>query len=227
MKFTPVSLFVALMALAGVANAETAEGPIANFNARATVDVPQDTARADLYAEASASTVAAATEEVNRALKEGLTLARDVHGVTAKTGSFRSFPTYDQKQKVTGYRVHGDLSVESHDFDAFSQVLTRLSSGLLVSNVAYSLSEQEAATAASKAMTQASANFKAQASLVAKSLGYSSYDIKEISVNSDSGFVPRPVMAMARMSEATRTAAQVEPGTTSVTVTVNGSVRLK
>ena len=65
-----------------------------------------------------------------------------------------------------------------------------------VGNVAFSLSPEAQRAAAQKLSTQAIDSFRQQAQASAQAFGYSSYTIREVSVNHDGGSQPRPVMMM-------------------------------
>ena len=76
---------------------------------------------------------------------------------------------------------------------------------------------------------QAITRFKARAEAHARQFGFAGYSLREVSVNgSDAGSMPQPMyrMAAAPMAAGAEPAQPVEPGKTTVTVSVTGSIQL-
>ncbi|HVR54215.1 MAG TPA: SIMPL domain-containing protein, partial [Pseudorhodoferax sp.] len=103
-------------------------------------------------------------------------------------------------------------------------------SGLTVSQVAFSLSREERARVETQAQSMAIEQFKAKAATIARGFGFADYSLREVSVMSDEGGMPRPrVMAMQAKGAFSDAAAPVpvEAGKSAVTVTVSGGVQLR
>ena len=76
---------------------------------------------------------------------------------------------------------------------------------------------------------QAIERFRARAQEVAKGFGFSGYTLREVAVNANEpGFVPRPrMLAMEAKAASADAAVPVEPGKSTVNVSVSGSVQLR
>jgi predicted secreted protein len=204
------------------------ELPTASVTAHVSTEVPQDEAHASLYVEQTGADRAKVVSEVNAAVKGALNLASTP--VKVKTGGYRSFPLYDKNQHISGYRVRADVSLESKDFEAFSKTLTTLSSTLSVQDVGYSVSDEALNAVKSHLLTQVAGEFRTEAGALSHAFGFSRYNIKDLNVNYDTGALRTPVMKAVAFTAVSPSSAEVpaavEPGTTTVTATANGTIIL-
>jgi predicted secreted protein len=198
--------------------------------AQPSAEVPQDTVDITLFYEQQAADASSLTTTLNQRADAALRMAKGVDGVTARSGSFTVYPSTDRDGRISAWRGRTEVVLESHDFEAASKLAGKMSSSMQVGNVAFSLSPQAQRAAAQKLSSQAIESFRQQAQASTQAFGYSSYTIREVSVNHDAGSAPRPVMMMqARgMSADAKMAAPMafEAGTSTVTVNVSGSVQM-
>jgi uncharacterized protein YggE len=94
--------------------------------------------------------------------------------------------------------------------------------------VGFGLSREQRARVEGEAQAAAIERFKAKAAELARSFGFGSYTLREVSVNTNEpGFMPRMRMVPEAAKLASADASvPVEPGKASVVVTVSGSVQL-
>lgn len=203
---------------------------VLSLAAQASAEVPQDTVDITLFYEQQAPDASSLTATLNQRADAALRMAKGVDGVTARSGSFTVYPSTDRDGRISAWRGRTEVVLESHDFEAASKLAGKMSSSMQVGNVAFSLSPQAQRAAAQKLSSQAIDSFRQQAQASTQAFGYSSYTIREVSVNHDGGSQPRPVMMMqARgMSADAKMAAPMafEAGTSTVTVNVSGSVQM-
>jgi predicted secreted protein len=203
---------------------------VLSLAAQASAEVPQDTVDITLFYEQQAADASSLTTTLNQRADAALRMAKGVDGVTARSGSFTVYPSTDRDGRISAWRGRTEVVLESHDFEAASKLAGKMSSSMQVGNVAFSLSPQAQRAAAQKLSSQAIESFRQQAQASTQAFGYSSYTIREVSVNHDGGSAPRPVMMMqARgMSADAKMAAPMafEAGTSTVTVNVSGSVQM-
>jgi predicted secreted protein len=128
-----------------------------------------------------------------------------------------------------GWRVHAELLIESTEFKALSALVNTLASTLPLSNMHYSLTPVTRKDLSKKLESQAIAAFREKAQRLTQDFGYSAFQIGEMTVGDNDGISPRSNMYMAREPIFSKSAVNVpiEAGTTTVTVTVNGSVKMK
>ncbi|SAL10393.1 SIMPL domain-containing protein [Caballeronia humi] len=203
---------------------------VLSLAAQASAEVPQDTVDITLFYEQQAPDASSLTATLNQRADAALRMAKGVDGVTARSGSFTVYPSTDRDGRISAWRGRTEVVLESHDFEAASKLAGKMSSSMQVGNVAFSLSPLAQRAAAQKLSSQAIDSFRQQAQASTQAFGYSSYTIREVSVNHDGGSQPRPVMMMqARaMSADAKMAAPMafEAGTSTVTVNVSGSVQM-
>ena len=99
---------------------------------------------------------------------------------------------------------------------------------MTLGNVSFGLSREQRAKVEGDAQAIAIERFKAKASGLAHSFGFSSYSLREVAVNSnDQGIILRQRLMEAPMAAAASVPVPVEAGKSAVTVTVSGSVQLR
>jgi len=224
------ALTMALPATAQTVVTQPQPSGVLSLSAEASAEVPQDTVNITLFYEQQAPDASSLTTTLNQRADAALRQAKGVDGVTARSGSFTVYPSTDRDGRISAWRGRTEVVLESHDFAAASTLAGKMSSSMQVGNVAFSLSPQAHRAAAQKLSTQAIDSFRQQAQASTQAFGYSSYTIREVSVNHDGSSPPRPVMMMqARgMSADAKMAAPMalEAGTSTVTVNVSGSVQM-
>jgi predicted secreted protein len=229
--------FAALLALtlvpaAARAQAVTQAQPagVLSLNAQASAEVQQDVVTITLFYEQEASDPSTLTSSLNQRADAALRQAKVVSGVTARTGSFSIYPSTDRDGRISTWRGRTEVVLESHDFTAASKLAGQMASNMQVGNVQFSLSPEAQRAAEQKLTGEAIASFRQQAGSAAQAFGYSGYSIREANVGQN-GVMPRPVMMMSAraMGADSKVAAPLplEAGTSTVTVTVSGSVQMK
>ena len=202
---------------------------VLSLAAQASAEVPQDTVNITLFYEQEAKDASSLTTTLNQRADAALREAKGVEGVTARSGAFTVYPSTDRDGRSSAWRGRTEVVLESHDFAAASKLAGKMSSSMQVGNIAFSLSPQAQRAAAQKLSTQAIDSFRQQAQAAAQAFGYSNYAIREVNVGHE-GSPPRPVMMMqARgMAADAKMAAPMafEAGTSTVTVSVSGSVQM-
>jgi len=226
----PLAFTLAPRAAFAQSDARFQPAGVLSLSAQASAEVPQDVVTITLFYEQEANDPASLTTTLNQRADAALQKARGVSGVTAQSGQFSIFPSTDRDGRISAWRGRTEVVLESHDFAAAAKLAGDVSSVMQVGNVQFSLSPEAQRAAEQKLSGQAIASFRDQAASAARSFGYSSYTIREVNVGH--GFMqPRPVMMMsARAMSADAKAAPpmpLEGGTSTVNVTVSGSVQMK
>ncbi len=145
-----------------------------------------------------------------------------------RTGNFSLYPRYARDGKISAWQGTAELVLEGRDFARISTTAGKIQT-LTMGNVSFGLSREQRAKVEGDAQAQAIERFKAKAEGIAKAFGFSSYTLREISVNAnDQGFQPRPrMMAMEARAASSDAPVPVEAGKSTVVVNVSGSVQLK
>jgi predicted secreted protein len=200
-----------------------------SFSAAATEEVVYDQATATFAYDEQGKDPSVLSDKASQAVTTALKQAKAVKEVHAHTGQFSTYPIYDKDQKPVGWRVHAELLIESTEFKALSALVNTLASTLPLSNMHYSLTPVTRKDLSKKLESQAIAAFREKAQRLTQDFVYSAFQIGEMTVGDNDGISPRSNMYMAREPIFSKSAVNVpiEAGTTTVTVTVNGSVKMK
>ncbi len=204
---------------------------VAQLSANGSVEVQQDLLAISMGTTREAADANVVQTQLKTALDAALTEAKKTASVgqlDVRTGNFSLYPRYGKDGKINGWQGSTELVLEGHDFARISAAAGKVQT-LTISNVAFSLSREQRAKAEGSAQGIAIERFKVKAGEIAKGFGFTSYALREVSVNAaDQGYVPRPrVMAMEMKMASADAAVPVEAGKSTVVVTVSGSVQLK
>ncbi len=153
-------------------------------------------------------------------------VATHYEDVRAQTGGYRTFPVYDKNQQISHWRATQELRIESTNMDRITELVRVLQTRVTLQSVNFSVSPGERERIENELIAEAIGAFKARADLVREGLGAGSYKIVHLDIQT-SGTVPSPrqIRAMGAMMEA-KSAPVLEPGTSTVTVGVDGKLQL-
>lgn len=202
-----------------------------NLNAVGQQDVDQNYLTMTLSYTAngndSKSTQQELTQKISAAIKQAKT-HEDGDKLKVKSGQFSVYPRY-QKQNIIGWTGQGNVIIEGTDFASISKAAAELE-GLVISNIGMSVSPELSKSLQAETTSKAIANFKQDAQKITEQFGFTKYNIKEVSVSYD-----QPVrvfrgemMAMAKADSLSNAPAEltVEPGKTTLTATVSGTIEM-
>lgn len=235
MNTTKIIAAITLLASSSGVFAQNNAAPqlnVVQLSASATVEVQQDTLSISLNTSKDGADAGAVQTQLKMALDAALNEAKKsaLSGqMDVRTGNFSLYPRYGKEGKLNGWLGTAELVLEGKDFARISSTAGKIQT-LTMGSVSFSLSREQREKAEAQVQATAIERFKTKAGEIAKSFGFGSYTLREVSVNAnDQGFSPRPrMMAMAAKSMASADeAVPVEAGKSSVVVTVSGAVQLK
>lgn len=201
-----------------------------SVRAEVSQEVPRDLMLVTLYSEAQNNDPAKLAAQVTESLNKAVAQARTVKDVTIRQGARNSSPIYDDKgQKITGWREHAELRLESADFAALSKLTAELLGDLKIGGMDFAISPPTRKISEDALLKDAVAAFKVRAQLVTDALGGKSYKLVNLNLNT-SGF-PQPYLrAPVMMMKAARADAaptpDVEAGTSQVSVSADGMIEV-
>jgi predicted secreted protein len=203
---------------------------IVTVSGSATASVANDRLRANLRAEAEHSSAAAAASEVNARIAKALARAKGVAGVTPSTSGYSSYQI-TQRDRPARWRVSQSLTLEGRDFAAMTDLVSALQAetGLLLSGVQFSISDDAQRQAEDRLTQQAIRNWQDRATRAAQDLGFPGWRPGHVTVQTGSEVrAPYPMMraAAAPMADAGAPVA-FEAGNSDITVTVSGEAVLE
>ncbi|MBV8124493.1 MAG: SIMPL domain-containing protein [Burkholderiaceae bacterium] len=215
---------------------EAPQAHLLNLSASATQEVQQDVLSIRFSASKEGADAAAVKQALQQALDVALNEARKIakpEAVEVHTGNFAIYPRYSSKNGssvLNGWMGSAELLVQGRDVAAISQLSGRIGS-MNISSVNFSLSRQAREKQEAEVIAEAVAKFKARAQDFTQQFGFRSYQIGVVNVNTDDAGPVHMVQPMMRAMAAPAAASvsdalPVEPGKSTVSVTINGSVQM-
>lgn len=222
-QFTRVAAFLAAVPCSHAADLAAPRGTVVDLSADASQSAANDLAMATVFAEATDASAAEVAKKVNAAIAAALQSAKAYPSIKARTASTNTYPNYGKNGlRIETWRMRSEVILETRDMTALSELLGKLQSNLGIGSVALSPAPETRAKAEERATLDAIAAFKARAKLVADALG-SPFRIRQMSVQGGHRPPPMPMMRSAMMAES---AAPIEAGESSVSVSVSGQIEL-
>jgi predicted secreted protein len=223
----------ALLVSSGALQAQQIAPPpqnVVQLSASGSVEVGQDLLSISMNTTREGPDAGTVQNQLKVALDAALTEAKKAAQpgqLDVRTGNFSLYPRYARDGKISGWQGSTEMVMDGRDFARISATAGKIQT-LTMGNVNFSLSREQRAKVEGDAQAQAIERFKAKAEGIAKAFGFSSYSLREVSVNAnDQGFVPRRAMALEARAAASDAPVPVEAGRSTVLVTVSGSVQLK
>lgn len=198
-----------------------------SFNVEANQEIDNDEVTATLYKKAQATTPKQIATELNTAMNQALNIAKRYPTVTATTGVQNTYPQYNEDGKIIGWTGTISVDLKSNDFAKTSELVAKLQENLVVQNIQFGVSEQKQKQLEKELIKKASLQFKEQAQSLTETWGMSGYKIVNVSINTNGGYRPQPVMMMRDTAAKSGVPAQnFEAGNTSLSVSANGTIEL-
>lgn len=203
------------------------DSPLLRLDAQATREVVDDTAVATLFAEREGAQPAAPQSAVNAALQDALAELKRDPALVVHSGTYFTQPRYGRDGRIEGWRVRGELVVESTEIAAVSRAAGTVGGRLSVGSIGFRLSAERRAQAEAALTTEAAARLHERARAAARALGFAGVELVDAALVSSS---PRQPLGMARAAPMLATegaALPVEPGRSQVSVGFNATFRLR
>ena len=200
---------------------------LVSLAAAAKEDVASDLLIVQLFVEHDGRDQAKAANQVNVDMAGALASAKPTKGIKAQTLDYRSDPIYNEQQKISAWRVHQGLRLESADHDALSALLGKLQTQLAIESVGYGVSDNLRATVEERLTDAAIKRFAVRAQQVATSFGRKTYTLVSVTIEQRGN--PPPPMAYAGRAMAMKAevaSPTLEAGTQSLEVAVSGTIEL-
>jgi predicted secreted protein len=204
---------------------------VLQLQANGTVEVQQDLLQMSLSTARDGTDPAVVQTQLKTALDAALSEAKkgaQPGQLDVRTGNFALSPRHNREGRISGWTGTAELILEGRDFARITQTAGRIQT-MTLGGVSFGLSREQRAKVEGEAQAIAIERFKAKAAELARGFGFSGYTLREVAVNANEpGFGPRMRMAAqeARSASADATV-PVEPGRSTVVVTVSGSVQLR
>lgn len=201
-----------------------------NIQAEATRDVANDEMHATLYIEKSNKQPSILATQINQALNQALSVAKQYPSVKVMTGSQSAYPIYDNdNHKLIEWRSRAEIRLESHDFKATSQLINALQQDFQTQSIQFNVSEAQRQKVENELIVEASKNFQQRAELLSHTWNKSGYNLVNLNINSQNQYI-RPVfaeMALAKSARPNAVAQDVAGGESKISISAHGTIQFK
>jgi len=204
--------------------------PQLQLSAEAATNLRTDELTVRLASERQGASVSALNGDVLRQLNAALEQARRVEGAEARMSSIQTNPDWDNAGKRKGWRVRGEVELKSKNVAELAELAGKLSETMQLAGVDYSVSPELMQKTRESLIASAAESFKRKADIAVRALGFSSYEVIQVSLMD--GVQSQPPVAfksrdgsMVAMAESAVLPAV--GGTERVAVTFSGAVALK
>lgn len=212
--------------------ADAAPENVLHLSASATRQVAQDWLTVVFATSREGPEPGALQTQLKQALDGALAEARraaaglPAQALELQTGGFSLQPRYGRDGRMSGWTGRAELVVQGRDTVAIAQLAGRIQT-LAVASTGFSLSREARERVEDEVAAEAVTRYRDRAAALARQFGFAGYELREVTLQSDAPMQPFPrVQAMRASAAMADEALPVEAGKASVTITVNGSVRL-
>lgn len=206
------------------------ERRIINLQADVSRDVKNDQMLATLFTEQTHANPTALARDVNAIMNNATDAAKRFPSVQISTGSQNTYPIYNDKNKLTGWRSRAEVQIKSTDFKAASELVAQLQANMQLEHVRFAVSAEQRQKVENELLTEVSAAFQQRATLLQKAWNAPAFELVRLDINtSNEQPQPYPMMfarAAGKMEDAVAPQ-QVEGGNSQIRVMANGSIQLK
>jgi len=205
---------------------------VVHLSASSFTEVPQDWLSMRLQTTSEAADAATVQNQLKVALESALRVAREAEqgdDLQVRTGQFGLYPRYGTQGRIQGWRGTTELLLEGRDFERITRTAGRIQT-LTMAQVGFSLSRQAQRRLESEVQAQAIERFRARAAEVTRAFGHQEFDLREVNISSaDEGAPPMhaPAMAMEMRAATSDAPVPVQPGKSTVSITVSGSIQMR
>ncbi len=165
---------------------------------------------------------------MNRRLDAARAQAKRTPELTVSSGAYSTYPIYTD-DKLTGYRVRGELVIESGNLQALSVLSGDLQPDMQVASLDFSVSDEVARKVRAALVQETADAFAAKAQAATRAFGYSGYRIREIQLMDDGNVMPMMMNFRGGMASemSGKSTVPLEPGKEQLIVRAQGTVELQ
>jgi predicted secreted protein len=204
-----------------------AAAPTLSLDASARATVSNDEMVVTLAVERDGPQPGPLNEAVIAQLNAAIAEARTVEGVRARLGQVWTQPNFTREGRPQGWRVRGEVVLESARLQPLAQLGGRLSDRMLLSGVQFRLSGERRRAEERRLLGEAAQAFRARAAEAAAAFGFTGYEIRELTLRGAGAAPPRPLGMARAQGDAASAPLPTEGGDSEVVVTVSGTVELR
>lgn len=200
-----------------------------DFQTEVDREIPNDLLLATLSIELNNKSPATLARDLTTAVNAALAQARPYTAVKISSGNQQSWPVYNDKNKLDGWRGRAELRVESRDFKAAGELISLLQDKLQLNNLNFVVAPETRRQQENQLTTEAIAAFRTRAESISGAWNAKSYKLVQMNLGMGNP-PPQPMMMMmraAKMENDSAPAADYAGGQTRLVVQVSGTIELQ
>ena len=219
--------FIVFIVQAGFVSAHEAETLFNQVHVQAQVEreIPNDEMQSLLVSERQGKNAGDLSHRVNADIKWAVIIAKKHKDIEVSTRAYQTWPIY-RDNDVAGWRVSQELQLKSQNMASLSEVIGELQEKLQVRQMQFSASKQTRDQIENELIEEAMQAFKRRAAIIKKHMQDKDYRIVNLHINSNG---QRPQLRHAQrggmQSMALDSGPAVEAGTSTIMITISGSVQ--
>lgn len=206
---------------------------VVQLSSQGSVEVQQDVLRITLRTTKQGSSAQHVQNQLKQAIDAALKTARGNQQGSqfrVRTGQFSVYPMRNQRnQKISNWQGDASVIVSGTDIARVSRVAGKISS-MAVAHTDFGISPELRKKTEIKAQAQAIADFRSKAQTITRQFGFSKYNLRAVTVQSENQYGGRAMAYAASANmKSSHDAAPIptQPGKSTVRVQVHGSVQMQ
>ncbi len=226
----------ALLALALPAFAST-EVPLTyqrvDFSTEVVRSIANDQMNASLSVELNDKDAGRLAQQITQTINDAMKKAAAYPAVKVTSGNQNTWPVYGSSltssSKLEIWRGRAEIRLESRDFKAAGELISRLQEKLQMNGISFVVSADTRSKTESELTAEAIAAFKTRAEAIRRAWAAKSYKLVQMSLGSAGSPVPyMPLMRAMKAADTESAPAQdLAGGETRLVVNVSGSIELQ
>lgn len=213
---------------AAVAESNKPQYRLVQLQADATREVTNNQMEAVLFTELNSNSPTSLSQDITGTLNQAMRQAAKYPAVTVSTGAQSTYPVYDDKNRLNGWRARAQIALKSTDFKAASDLITALQDKMQVQSIHFSVSAEARKQVENELMVEAAQAFQQRARLLQQAWQATGYELVSLDINVMNNEPPPSMYAMkARDAAASMESQTVQGGHSQLRVNAAGSVQLR
>lgn len=202
-----------------------------DFQTEVEKEIPNDLLTATLSVELNNKNPSLLAKDLTTITNDSLKLGSNYSSVKLTSGNQQTYPIYNEKNKLDGWRGRAEIQVSSKDFKSAGELISQLQSKLQLNNLNFSVAPETRRELENQLITEAVAAFKTRADKIKSAWSAKSYKLIQMNLGTTNNQPPQPMYMMARaakmeMADAAP-AADYAGGQSRLNVQVSGSIELE
>jgi predicted secreted protein len=228
--FKHTSILLGALVLTAPVYAETPTYQRIDFQTDVEKEIANDLLSATLSVELNNKNPALLAKELTTVTNESLKLGSGYSSVKLTSGNQQTYPIYNDKNKLDGWRGRAEIQVSSKDFKAAGELISQLQAKLQLNNLNFTVAPETRRELENQLISEAVAAFRARADKIKNAWNAKSYKLVQMNLGTTNNQQPQPMYmvraAKMEMADAAP-AADYAGGQSRLNVQVSGSIELE